>query len=492
MGEERELDFEFTFNRAIKVESREERLTGDAGVLLLREMDQRLGLTASMGKSLIDDREQDQTRYSLTELSRQRIYAFAQGYRHQDDLDRTAHDPAMRLAVWEGGGEKAMEERLSSQPSHSRLLDRLAIKHNLERTRGALADWPERFVTASGEGRKLMAATLDIDSFPMEVFGRQRGGRYNGHYRRYVYHPLVASLAPNGSYDDARLGEGFLHAILRSGEVHTAAGSMRFIREAVKRAKRVARSVDVRMDAGFAIGRVMDGLTDDGVRFVARLASNPVLRRMAEPYLKRPAGRPPAEGREFTVELGDYRAEGWKHAQRVVLVVVDRPDPKTGQLSLWPDYFFLVTNWSPERRSGDDLLEHYRERGTFEDRLTEVKNAIRPCLSSSKFEKNEATFLLALLAHNLLGMARGLLEEETGSGWDMARVRDTMLKTGARIVKGSRSLFLAIAQAAVPVWNLFRRALSRLRVPDPRPTPPRKRRWVPPPAHAHLRLVHRL
>jgi len=491
MGEEQELDFEFTFNRSIKVESRAERLTGDAGVLLLRELDERIGLTSSLGESLIDHRNPELIRYTLTELLRQRIYGFAQGYRHQDDMDRTAHDPAMRLAVWEGGGEDALQERLSSQPTQSRLLDTMALKHNREELRNGLSDWPERFATASGQGRKLMRATLDTDSFDLEVFGRQEGGRYNGHFRRTVYHPLVASLAPNGSYDDARLGEGFLHAILRSGEVHTAAGSLRFMRNAVSRAKRFARTVDVRMDAGFAIGRVMDGLCDDKIRFVGRLASNPVLERMAEPFLKRPVGRPPVEGYEFTVELGMYQAADWRHAQRVVLVVVDRPDPKTGQLSLWPDRFFLITNWSREQRSGEELLEHYRGRGTFEDRLTEIKNAVRPSLSSPRFEENEATFLLALLAHTLLGMARGLLERETGSGWDAGRVRNTLLKTGGRIVKGSRYLLLAVAQAAVPIWNLFRRALARLCVPGSRPKPRRKRRWVAPPAHAHLCLVLR-
>ena len=89
-----------------------------------------------------------------------------------------------------------------------------------------------------------------------------------------------------------------------------------------------------------------------------------------------------------------------------------------------------------------------RERGTFEDRLAD--NAVRPSLSSPRFEENEATFLLALL-HNLLGMARGLLEDQTENGWDAARVRDTLLKTGARIVKHSRYLLVAVARAAAPV-----------------------------------------
>jgi len=48
------------------------------------------------------------------------------------------------------------------------------------------------------------------------------------------------------------------------------------------------------------------------------------------PYLKRPPGRPPKEGYETVIELGKYQAESWEFAQRVILVVVDRPDPKAG------------------------------------------------------------------------------------------------------------------------------------------------------------------
>jgi hypothetical protein len=54
----------------------------------------------------------------------------------------------------------------------------------------------------------------------------------------------------------------------------------------------------------------MDGLTDDGQRFIGHLKINPVLDRLAEPHWKRPVGRPPAE----------------------------RPDAKAGQLNLLPDY----------------------------------------------------------------------------------------------------------------------------------------------------------
>ena len=78
----------------------------------------------------------------------------------------------------------------------------------------------------------------------------------------------------------------------------------------------------------------------------------------------------------------------------------------TGQLDLIPRYFFLVTNWPESSRSGDFLLEHYRRRGTFEDRLGEFNGAIGPHLSSQNFKENEATMLLGLLAFNLNTVCR--------------------------------------------------------------------------------------
>lgn len=80
-------------------------MTSDAGVLL-READHRLGLIESLAPQLQDARDPDLVRYQLPELLRQRIYSLALGYSAQDDLDRLAHDPAMRMASWNRPGEE--------------------------------------------------------------------------------------------------------------------------------------------------------------------------------------------------------------------------------------------------------------------------------------------------------------------------------------------------------------------------------------------------
>lgn len=492
MSEEAGAFFEPTFNHSVKLRARDHRLSSNGGVLLLREADERLGLIESLVSDLFDPRRQDCIRYHLDELLRERIFSRALGYNVDDEVDLLAHDPALRIATWNRPGERVLEERGASQPTQSRLTDILSnYKGNIEAVRGRLSDWVQRHVHASGRGQAVHRGTLDVDSFPITVCGSQEGAVYNGYYQDKIYHPLVASFAPDGDYDSGRLGDGFVHAVLRAGNVHTANGAVRFIRTAMKRASGLARSLDVRMDAGFTIGAVLDPLTDDGVRFIGRLRSNSVLERMASPHLLRPVGRPPKEGYEKTVELGDYQAADWRHAQRVILVVVDKPDPKTGQLEFLPRHFFLVTSWGRRKRSPGELLEHYRRRGTFEDRLGELSQSISPRLSSPRFVENEVHFLLSLFAHNLLSILRGELESEPLTGWDAGRLQRTVLKAAVRITRGGRRLIVDVALSAVGLWNRLIERMKRWRpISEAVPTQARKRRkWVPPPSHAFLTPV---
>ena len=59
MGEAQKWLFEPSFNRAVKVCASDDRITSDAGFLLLREADHRLGLTESLAQRLFDPRRQD-------------------------------------------------------------------------------------------------------------------------------------------------------------------------------------------------------------------------------------------------------------------------------------------------------------------------------------------------------------------------------------------------------------------------------------------------
>jgi len=264
-----------------------------------------------------------------------------------------AHDPAFRVSVWDRSGDKVIDERLASQPTQSRLIGILTRNaNNLKSLRNGLSACVQRHVMASG-GKRVRHATIDIDSFPIEVHSNQHGSTYNGYYRQTVCHPLVVSLSVGGDYDSTRegkrlgkrLGNGFIHATLRQGQVHPANGMKRFTDNVDAKAHEIAQHVDDRLDAGYTLGGIMDELSERKRRFVRRLRNNSKLDALAVPHLKRPAGRPLEGGYETVIELGAYQVDTWQHAQRLILVVVDTPDSVTGQLNLLPRYFFPITNW---------------------------------------------------------------------------------------------------------------------------------------------------
>ena len=92
-------------------------LTSDAGVLLLRRLDERLGLTQRLAGCLEDQREPVKVRHDVLSLLRQRVYQIALGYEDCNDADHLRADPALKLAV----GRAPWEDDLASQPTLSRL-----------------------------------------------------------------------------------------------------------------------------------------------------------------------------------------------------------------------------------------------------------------------------------------------------------------------------------------------------------------------------------
>ncbi len=177
----------------------------------------------------------------------------------------------------------------------------------------------------------------------------------------------------------------------------------------------------------------------------------------------------------------------------MILVIVDYPDPKTGQLFLEPDHFFLVTSYSAQERPAEERLERYRQRGTFEDRLGEFRQWIGPKLSSQEFASNEATMLLSLLAFNLANMLRCELEDGAGACWDLGRFQKSVLKAGGRIAKKARRVIVDLAAAVVPLWERLVARLHRWCLPKrfPAARQPIYQRFIPPPRHAFLTRVIR-
>jgi hypothetical protein len=474
MGEANLSLFRAEFNQSLRIEARPERLTADAGAVVLREVMERLGIVEWMTSRLVDRRDPELITLPLSELVRTSLVLLGQGWRDHDDADRLRNDAVFRLAVSDRRGVAPLEMRppeerardknpevpdgLASQPTLSRLVAMLAQGGNRQVVRRSLLEFAARRNRVGRNGHRFRHLTVDLDSLPIEVEGHQPGSAHNGHYHARIYHPLIASVGETGDLLDAKL---------REGNAHTAAGAADLVLPLLDEVEtKLCQVAAVRIDAGFPDEELLSALEKRGTPYVARLRNNAVLDRMAAPYLSRPPGRPHAEPRTWCYEL-DYRAEPWSRQRRAVLVVMERTE------EFFLHHFWLVTSWTPEQKDAHALLALYRQRGTAEGHMGELMSVLDPALSCSprakshyrgrpleaslvpgdSFAHNEVRLLLNVLAYNIVHAARVLMEKATGQGWGLARFREVILRVAGRVLVHGRRAVLVLGEGSAALWR---------------------------------------
>ena len=75
MGESQKQAFQLSFNRFLKVDFQGSRVTSDGGLLLVRELDERLGLGRLINEHLSDSRQGSNKRFTFADLLRQSVYS---------------------------------------------------------------------------------------------------------------------------------------------------------------------------------------------------------------------------------------------------------------------------------------------------------------------------------------------------------------------------------------------------------------------------------
>jgi hypothetical protein len=107
VGEKQNQPFQLSFNPCLKVDFQGSRVTSDSGLLLARELDERLGLSALITENIMEDRRGKNTQLPLPDLLRQSIYSRLAGYEDLNDAERLSQDPTFRLIgsekIWDRG-----------------------------------------------------------------------------------------------------------------------------------------------------------------------------------------------------------------------------------------------------------------------------------------------------------------------------------------------------------------------------------------------------
>ncbi len=153
--------FDFLPGKPIVVEPVAAALSSDAGLLPLRQLDERLGLTAQFIAALEDPRHPELIGHTFAEMVRSRIYGIVADYEDQNDHDTLRSDPVFKLIA----GRRPSDDDLASQPTLSRFENSIGIK-SLFRLQDVLID---QFIAAFPKPPRRL--TLDIDTFDDPTHG---------------------------------------------------------------------------------------------------------------------------------------------------------------------------------------------------------------------------------------------------------------------------------------------------------------------------------
>src|SRR5262249_26537980 len=106
------------------------QLSSDAGLLPIRQFDQRIGLTGAVAAALDDRRDPDLIEHTFLEMVRSRVYGILAAYADQNAHAPLRHDPVFNPPP----GRPPEEDDRASQPTLSRFENAISIK-SLKRLR---------------------------------------------------------------------------------------------------------------------------------------------------------------------------------------------------------------------------------------------------------------------------------------------------------------------------------------------------------------------
>lgn len=420
-------------------------MSSDGGAVLLRQLDEKLGLTDSFASLLEDDRDPGRVKHDRLEQMRQRVYQIALGYEDCNDGDWLRTDPALTLAC------DAEGSALSSQPTLSRF-ENATTGRELNRLWRA---FEQQYVDALDPNTTLVV--LDIDSTDDPTHGDQQLSFFHGFYDQHMYHPLLVF--------DAHTGQ-LISALLRTGRVHAAKGATGMLTRLIRkiRVRCPNAAIVVRGDSAFAMPKIMLRLEQlnaelGDVDYVLGLAKNARLLKLAEP-LRSAAEHQFADTGRFVRRFTwlSYAAKTWP-AKRHVVAKVEHS--RRGEN---PRFVVTTLHGFPPQMIYDIA---YCPRGQAENFIKDLKNAIgADRLSCHRFVANAFRMFLHAVAYRLMHALRATLARVAPEAQyvstdrvrlgvaQMDTIRLRLLKVAARVTSSVRRVLVQLPRA-FPLAHIF-------------------------------------
>lgn len=458
-----QLEFQGLTRRTVVASFDGGTVSSDGGVLLLAEVDRRLGLLELFAACFKDHRNPDLVEHSIEELVRQRVFGLALGYEDLNDHDELRTDPLLASVVGKSdptGSDRRQEQDRGKPLAGKSTLNRLewgTVKQDRYRKISLDTEAVDRFfvdVFLAAYQKAPAEIVLDLDATDDPLHGEQEGRFFHGYYGGYCYLPLYIFC-----------GSHLLCSRLREANVDASFGAVTELERIVAQIRQSWPEVHiiVRGDSGFAREELMSWCESHGVDFVLGLARNARLQRALGGELEQARAQFEESGKAARVFKDFvYRTKkSWSRQRRVI--------GKAEHLSKGANPRFIVTSLPSDQWNAQVLYEKlYCARGEMENRIKEQQLCLfADRTSTHHLSSNQVRLWFSSVTYVLLNELRRL--GLTGTDLAQARcdtIRTKLLKVGAQVKVTVRRVWVHLA-SSYPYAALFTQVLGQLRASRP-------------------------
>lgn len=292
-----------TKRKKVEVKFTMEKTSNDGGLLLLREVENQIGLIGSLSNCIKDERHQSYVEHSIKSMLSQRVMQIAAGYEDANDCNVLKDDEILKLCA-------NQEKALATQPTISRFENNVNTKELYNMAKVFVDQFMASYESEPG------IVILDPDDTNSFTYGQQELTLFNNYYGDYCYMPL-------------HIYEGFsgklITTILKPGRRSKSINVFSILRRIIMylREQWPDTMIIVRGDSHFCSKELMDwahGLKR--VEFITGLTGNAVLNKHAKLTIE--SARRECEKYNKPVKRYhsfEYKANSWSHFERVVVKV---------------------------------------------------------------------------------------------------------------------------------------------------------------------------
>jgi hypothetical protein len=400
------LSFSSVKRRKIEASFAGGEISSDAGLLLLKEVDNNIGLTRSVAKQLVEHRCLPQRcTHKLKTLLLQRVFGIASGYEDLND-----HKTLRLQSIVGQIDDIASPSTLCRFDNAQRQTANKAVHQALfNQFIGSYKTPPKEII-------------LDFDATDAPLFGDQEGKHFNGYYGHYCYLPLYVFA-----------GDHLLCAYLQTADKDPARHALVVLKRLVKgiRAKWPKTNIIYRGDTGFYKPKILDWCEANDVAYITGFTATSVLNKKVKTLMDSAENIVDKTGvkvKEFY--QFQYQASSWQKERKMVCKLECTEKGRNQR--------FIVTNL--DSKKADLYCKDYCGRGDMENRIKDQLHLFSARMSAHERQTNQWRMLLSGLAYTLFVVLKKHVEGTEFEGKLVETLRLKLMKIGAVIVRNTRKI----------------------------------------------------